>query len=329
MNDMTAAPSFWVREIPIFGDLILAPMDGLSDYPFRSLVHSLGSAMSYTEFINAIDVNNKHPHLESRLTFSEDERPLVYQLFDNDPDSLLKAALKLQTRRPDIIDINMGCPDKSVCGRGAGVGLMSTPAKIAEIFSKLSKALDIPLTGKIRLGWDADNRNYLEVARVIEENGGQLLAVHGRTRQQAYSGQADWDAIAEVKSALSIPVIGNGDVRTVADIGRIKAHTGCDGVMIGRAAFANPWIFQRMDRHEVTPDTLRELVEVQLRSSIDFYGPSHGLVIIRKYVNRYLQPYELTREVRVPLLTCEDPNLFLHLLDNILKQPIPIPAPAF
>jgi tRNA-dihydrouridine synthase B len=323
MINRSAAPHFRVRDIPIYGDLILAPMDGLSDFPFRSLVRSLGSAMSYTEFINARDVNTKHPHLEHRLTFSEAERPLVYQIFDNDPDDLLKAALKLQLRRPDIIDINMGCPDKSVCGRGAGVGLMTEPLKIAEIFSKLSKTLDVPVTGKIRLGWDADNRNYLEVARIIEENGGQLLAVHGRTRQQGYGGNADWDAIAEVKSALSIPVIGNGDVRTVADIDRIKTHTGCNAVMIGRAAFSNPWIFKRMDRHEVSPEEVRRLVGVQLRTSIDFYGQEHGLVIMRKYVNRYLQPYELTREIRVPLLTCEDPVEFLRRLDEILQQPVP------
>jgi nifR3 family TIM-barrel protein len=317
-------PTFWVREIPIYGDLILAPMDGLSDFPFRSLVRSLGSAMSYTEFINARDVNQKHPHLEHRLTFSEAERPLIYQLFDNDPDDLLKAALKLQPRRPDIIDINMGCPDKSVCGRGAGVGLMTEPAKIAEIFSKLSQALDVPLTGKIRLGWDADNRNYLQVARIIEENGGQLLAVHGRTRQQGYGGQADWDAIAEVKQSLSIPVIGNGDVRTVADIDRIKAHTGCDAVMIGRAAFANPWIFQRRDRHEVSPHEVRHLIDIQMQSSIDFYGLKHGITIMRKYVNRYLQPYEPPRDIRTRLLTSEDPVEFLHILDDILAL-----APAF
>jgi nifR3 family TIM-barrel protein len=293
-------------------------MDGLSDYPFRSLVRSLGSAISYTEFINARDVNNRHPHLEKRLFFSESERPLAYQLFDNDPDDLLKAALKLQARRPDFIDINMGCPDKSVCGRGAGVGLMTTPAKIGAIFRKLSSALDIPLTGKIRLGWDSDQRNYLEVARIIEENGGKLLAVHGRTRQQGYGGQADWDAIAEIKQALTIPVIGNGDVCTKADIERIKAHTGCDAVMIGRAAFSNPWIFQRRDRSEITPVEVRELIEVQLERSMDFYGPSHGITIMRKYVNRYLQPYKPQREIRTRLLTSTDPIEFLDILDEIL-----------
>jgi tRNA-dihydrouridine synthase B len=324
MSAATPAPNFWVRNIPIYGDLILAPMDGLSDYPFRSLVHSLGSAISYTEFINARDVNNRHPRLEQRLTFSQDERPLTYQLFDNDPDDLLKAALKLQARKPDIIDINMGCPDKSVCGRGAGVGLMTQPAKIAEIFRKLSTALDVPLTGKIRLGWDSDNRNYLEIARIIEENGGQLLAVHGRTRQQGYSGRADWDAIAEVKQSLSIPVIGNGDVQTVADIHRIKSHTSCDAVMIGRAAFANPWIFQRRDRHQVSPAEVKELVAVQLQRSMDFYGPTHGLTIMRKYVNRYLQPYEPPRDIRTRLLTSEDPVEFLSILDEILAL-----TPAF
>jgi len=318
MSIQKPAPVFWVRQIPIYGDLILAPMDGLSDYPFRSLVRELGSAMSYTEFINARDVNHRHPHLEHRLYFINDERPLTYQLFDSDPDGLFKAALKLQARCPDIIDINMGCPDKSVCGRGAGVGLMTAPSKIAEIFRKLSSTLDVPVTGKIRLGWDADNRNYLEIARIIEENGGQLLAVHGRTRQQGYGGQADWDAIAEVKQALSIPVIGNGDVRTAADIERIKAHTGCDAVMIGRAAFNNPWIFQRRDRPDVSTQEVRNLIEVQLVRSMDFYGPLHGITIMRKYVKRYLQPYEPPRDVLTQLLTSTEPTEFLHILDEIL-----------
>jgi tRNA-dihydrouridine synthase B len=216
MSDLT--PAFKVRDIPIFGDLILSPMDGYSDYPFRSLARELGSAMGYTEFINAIDVMYRHDFIEKKLYFTESERPIVFQIYDDDPERIVKAALKVRQYNPDIIDVNMGCSARSVSNRGAGAGLLCTPEKIGVIFSKLSKALDIPVTGKIRLGWDDHSLNYLLVARIIEENGGQLVAVHARTKAQSYGGTANWDAIAEIKQRLSIPVIGNGDVRTVADI---------------------------------------------------------------------------------------------------------------
>lgn len=314
----TTPPTFTVGGIPVRGDLILSPMDGYSDLPFRSLARWLGSAMSYTEFINAIDVNAKHPNLEERLAYLEEERPVVYQIFDDDPDRLVRAALKLRARNPDIIDINMGCSARTVAGRGAGAGLLRTPEKIARIFSTLTKALDIPITGKIRLGWDGSSRNYLEIAKIIEDNGGQLIAVHGRTKAQSYGGVADWDAIAEVKAAVkTIPVIGNGDVKTVADIERMKRHTGCDGVMIARAAIQNPWIFSRTDRDQVTPEQLRAVINRHLRLMLDFYGPTRGLILFRKYAARYMMPFGLAVEQRKRLLTAPGVDEFLGLLNEI------------
>ena len=187
-----------------------------------------------------------------RFKYEAAERPVVFQIYGDDPDEILKAAIQVMVLSPDIIDINLGCPAKTVANRGAGVGLMRTPLKVARIFRKLSAALEVPVTGKIRLGWE-DFRSYRLIARIIEENGGSAIAVHGRTKEQGYAGQADWDAIAEVKSAVKIPVIGNGDVKTVSDIERMKKHTGCEAVMIGRAAVGNPWIFSRLDRSQVTP----------------------------------------------------------------------------
>lgn len=314
------SPSFSVGGIPVYGDLILSPMDGYSDLPFRSLARSLGSAMSYTEFLNAIDITGRNPNLERKLAYLECERPVVYQIFDDEPDRLVEAARKLALRRPDIIDVNMGCSAKSVSGRGAGAGLLRTPEKIAQIFARLSKELDIPVTGKIRLGWDDDSRNYLQVARMIEENGGQLIAVHGRTKKQGYTGQADWDAIAEVKQAVSIPVIANGDVKTVADIERIKAHTGADGVMIARAAIGNPWIFSRLDREFVPPAILRDTMLRHLDSMLSFYGQQAGLVFFRKYAARYLTPYRLEGDLRQTLMTSETKEAFLSLLDEIINS---------
>jgi nifR3 family TIM-barrel protein len=251
------------------------------------------------------------------MRFKEDERPVAIQISGDDPEQILEAALEVQELNPDIIDINMGCPAKSIANRGAGVGLMRTPLKIARIFRKLSTALEIPVTGKIRLGWDDDCLTYPLVARIVEENGGQLLAVHGRTKIQGYGGEADWDAIAEVVRAVSIPVIGNGDVYTVADIQHMKDHTGCAGVMIGRGAIQNPWIFSRLDREQVTPQQVRETMLTHLDRNLEFYGADRGLRLFRKYAASYLTPYRLPKEIRKKLLTREQPKEFVALLDEI------------
>jgi nifR3 family TIM-barrel protein len=312
-----SAPAFYVRQIPIYGDLILSPMDGFSDQPYRALCRSLGSAMSYTEFINALDVLQGHPHLWRKLAYLEQERPVVYQIFDSEPIRLLEAGLRLQARGPDIIDINMGCSVRSVSGRGAGAGLLREPTKVAQIFSLLSSSLEVPVTAKIRLGWDDDSRNYRQIARIIEENGGTLIAVHGRTRAQGYTGRADWEAIAEIKRTVSIPVIANGDVSSVADIERIKAETGCDGVMIGRAAIGNPWIFSRLDHNQVPPALLHDTMQRHLKSMLEFYGQERGLVLFRKHASRYLAPLDLQIDQRERLLTCAQPMKFLQILTDL------------
>ena len=315
-------PAFWVGDILVWGRAILSPMDGFSDLPFRAMAHRLGSAMSYTEFVNAIDVVNGAPHLDERLTFLEEERPLVFQVFDDDPGRLVEAVHILMPRQPDIIDINMGCSARTVASRGAGAGLLRTPDKIAAIFRRLSDEVDVPVTGKIRLGWDEDNLNYLDVARIVEDNGGQLLAVHGRTKEQAYRGQANWAAIAEIKAALKIPVIGNGDVKRVADIQRMINATGCDGVMIARGAIGNPWIFAGLDRDEVSDAQVRDTMLAHLDSMLDFYGEERGLILFRKHAARYITPYRLSKPQRELLLTAATPQDFLNLLDRIvLEQP--------
>jgi tRNA-dihydrouridine synthase B len=307
-----------VGDVPVYGDLLLSPMDGFSDLPFRSICRKLGSAMSYTEFINALDVLNGHPRLEDKLAFLPEERPVVFQIFDNQPERLLEAALVLQERQPDVIDINMGCSARSVSGRGAGAGLLREPGKIARIFSLLSRALEVPISGKIRLGWDDTSRNYLEVARAVEENGGALLAVHARTRQQGYGGQADWEAIAEIKQALSIPVIGNGDVRSPKDILSLKALSGCDGVMIGRGAVGNPWIFTRLPRQAVLPGQVRLVILDHLDRMMSVYGEARGLMLFRKHARLYLKPYALDRETLQELLTTTDSQAFKQIIHRIL-----------
>src|SRR5512143_2815994 len=275
-------PAFYVRDIPIYGNAVLAPMDGYSDWPFRSLCRALGSAMSYTEFVKVEKILSRSKEPAKRLYYEEAERPVTFQIYGDDPDLILEAALKIEPLKPDIIDLNMGCPAKSIADRGAGVGMMPTPEKIARTFKKLTSALKAPVTGKIRLGWDG-NKNYKLIARIVEEEGGSLIAIHGRTKEQRYSGNADWDAIAEVKSLVKIPVIGSGDVRVVADIQRMRDHTGCDVVMIGRAAIANPWIFSGLDREQVSSKLLHETVREHLQKSVRFYGEEDGQRLFRKY----------------------------------------------
>ena len=302
--------------MPVYGDAILAPMDGYSDWPFRSLCRELGSAMSYTEFVQVEKILSRSKRPLAKLHYEEIERPVTFQIYGDDPDTILKAALKIEPLGPDIIDINMGCPAKTVSSRGAGVGMMRTPLKIARTFKKLSAALEVPVTGKMRLGWE-NYRSYKLIAHIIEENGGSLIAIHGRTKEQSYSGLADWDAIAEVKAAVKIPVIGSGDVKTVRDIERMKSHTGVDAVMIGRAAIANPWIFSRLDREQVTPELVHETVRKHLERSVKFYGPEDGQRLFRKYAVQYLLLRTLDREARKQILRERPSGEFLSMLDQI------------
>jgi nifR3 family TIM-barrel protein len=315
MNE-TRTPNFFVRDIPIYGDTILAPMDGYSDWPFRSICRALGSAMSYTEFVKVEKILSRSKEPAKRLYFEEVERPITFQIYGDDPDLILRAALIVEKLNPDIIDINMGCPAKSIADRGAGVGMMPTPLKIARTFRKLVSALKVPVTGKIRLGWDG-NKNYKLIARIVEEEGGSLIAIHGRTKEQRYSGNADWDAIAEVKSTVRIPVIGSGDVRSVADIQRMKWHTNCDAVMIGRGAIANPWIFAGHDREQVPPELLHETVREHLQKSIQFYGEEDGQRLFRKYAVQYLLLRTLDREARKEILKERPSGEFLELLNQV------------
>jgi tRNA-dihydrouridine synthase B len=317
---MSETPSFFIGDLPIYGRIILSPMDGVTDWPFRSLARRLGSSISYPEFINAIDVIQNHPEIARKLAFEEMERPVIFQLFDDDPDRMVEAAMRLDSIfHPDAFDINMGCPSKPVSGRGAGAGLLRSPARVAEIFRKMTRTFNKPVPGKIRIGWDDRSLNYLEIARIIEDNGGALIAVHGRTKAQGYQGQANWGAIAEIKQAVSIPVIGNGDVRTPADIQQMMDLTGCDGVMIARAAIENPWILANVARRDVPVDEVHELVFEHLDKMVEFYGP-RGVVMFRKFLKGYLKPYPISDEVGFKLMTMES---FLDLktsLHNLFNQ---------
>jgi tRNA-dihydrouridine synthase B len=295
---------FVVGSVMVHGDLVLAPMAGFSDSPYRLLCRALGSAISYTECIPATGFVHRNPRITQSAQFDARERPVVFQVIGSEPEQVIRACLSLQELAPDWIDINMGCPAPRASSRGAGAGLLREPTKIAQIFAVLSKQLKVPVSGKIRLGWDRSSRNHLEVARILEDNGASLIAVHGRTGKDKYGSPADWDAIAQVKQAVSVPVLGNGDVRTVADIERIRAHTRCDGVMIGRGAIGNPWIFRRRDLDTVSLDERIMVVRCHLDLMLAFYGERLGVVLFRKHLVRYVHGLPGATDVRSQLMSC-------------------------
>ncbi len=328
MNEVLQ-PNFYVRDVPIYGDVILAPMDGISDMPFRILCREYGSAMSYTEFTSAAGILSGAERVLRMLDHTPNEKPqMSFQIFDSDEDRIVAAAqrveeLQIQDGR-GIIDLNMGCSVSGVAGRGAGAALLQDPAKIGRIFSRMSKAVKVPVTGKIRLGWSKAERNYITVAKTIEDNGGSLIAVHGRTRCMAYSGHTDWDAIAEVKRTVRIPIIGNGDVKTVADIARMKSHTGCDGVMIGRAAIGNPWIFCRKDRDQISLPEVITMMRRHLMLMLDYYG-GYGMILFRKHAVRYINGIYGAAHLRHQIATCESLDQFNEIVAGALTHELVAP----
>ncbi len=312
-------PSFMVRNVPIYGDLILSPMAGFSDLPYRLIARDFGSAMGYTEFVSVDGLLHGNKKTKRLLDFHPSEYPITFQVFGNSEDKIVEACKMIESWGPTIIDLNMGCSVAKVSGRGAGAGLLCDPPKIGRIFNRLTKELAVPVTGKIRLGWDHQSLNYVTVAKTLEDNGASLIAVHGRTKAQAYNGVADWSAIAEVKQAVKIPVIGNGDVKCVADIKRIKEQTGCDGVMIGRAAIGNPWIFSRKDRHEVTFEEKAALIRRHFALMLDYYG-DYGLILFRKHVVKYISEIRGAAAMRESFLTATTPEYFISLLEEVEAQ---------
>lgn len=280
-------PDFLIGSIPIRGRLALAPMDGISDQPFRAICRKMGSAFSVTEFINVQDVPQSRKDLTKRASFTEVERPVGFQLYGSVPHLFLEAALRLREKEPDFFDINLGCSVRGIANAGAGAGLLRQPEKIREIFSLLVKNLDIPVTAKIRLGWDASFRNYNEISRLLEDHGAAMIAMHGRTARDRWAHPSDWQPIDEVKRALRIPVIGNGDVRSTADSNRMLSETGCDGVMIGRGALGNPWIFAGIEKNLIPREEIISIALAHWERMAVFYGEDLASRMFRKHIKAY------------------------------------------
>lgn len=290
-------------------------MVGISDKPYRLLTRRMGNALSWTAFVNAQEVVLGHPHrLEHRLAYDDNERPIVFQLYGSDPNLMLEAATLLLKREPDILDINFGCSVKAISARGAGAGMLRDMHKVTRLIESLAEGLPIPVTTKIRLGWDENAQNHVEIARLLEKAGSKMITVHARTRSQHFSHTADWSAIEEIKRAVRVPVVGNGDVNTPADIDRMKEATGCDAVMIGRAAIGNPWIFSQKDPASISVKEKIDTIKMHLELMCSFYGENRAIILFRKHAAGYLQHFCINREQRVEILQATSKESFLALL---------------
>ena len=310
---------FSVGSVQITRPLLQAPMDGWTNEPFRRITRDLGSPVSITEFINGLEVVHNTPGLPKRIAFDPSERPIVFQLFDDDPDRLIRSACILEERcHPDIFDVNMGCSARKVANRGAGAGLLRYPEKIHAILSGLTRLLSTPVTVKIRLGWDSRSINFLDVGRIAQDCGVSMVTLHARTREQQYGGSADWTAIAALKAVLSIPVVGNGDVITIADAERMMRETGCDAVMVGRAAMRNPWIFAGYDFEDVPYDLYVKTCLRHLAYNRAYDGEQWGCVTFRKFAKRYLSRMQVSDEDMQRLMTEDDPEVFCGSFERLL-----------
>jgi len=323
---------FQIGHHRIDSQVILAPMAGVTDRPFRRLCRRLGAGLVVSEMVTSDSRLWESRKSRQRLDHRGESEPIAVQIAGGDPDMMARAARMNADRGAQIIDINMGCPAKKVCKKAAGSALLKDEPLVAAILEAVVAAVEVPVTLKIRTGWDPDHRNALRVARMAQDLGISALAVHGRTRACRFQGQAEYDTIAQVAAAVDIPVFANGDIDTPEKARQVLDHTGAQAVMIGRAAQGRPWIFRDMDhylrhgsrRAETSLPEIRDILSSHLEELYGFYGEVMGPRIARKHLGWYLQTTPATEEFRRTLnridLAQEQHNSVLQYFERLIAQ---------
>ena len=295
-----------IGNIEIENCLALGPMAGVTDLPFRLLCKEMGCNMLYTEMVSAKAILYKNKNTKELLNIDKNEHPVGVQLFGSDPDIMAQIAAQVEEGECDFIDINMGCPVPKIVNNGEGSALLKQPKLVEEILTKMVKAVNKPVTVKIRKGFENGTVYAVEIAKIAESCGVSAIAVHGRTREQYYSGKADWDVIKDVKKAVKIPVIGNGDIFSVEDAKAMKEYTGCDGLMVARGARGNPWIFREIKEYlengnvidKPTINDIREMIIRHAKMLVDYKGEYTGIREMRKHIAWYTAGLPHSAELR-------------------------------
>lgn len=307
--------------------LLLAPMEDVSDPPFRAVCKENGADLMYTEFISAEGLIRDAAKSRQKLDIYDYERPIGIQIFGEKIDSMREAAAIAEEARPELIDINYGCPVKKVAGRGAGAGILLDLPKMQEMTSEIVKQVDLPVTVKTRLGWDHDSIKIIEVAKRLQDVGIKALSIHARTRQQMYKGHSDWSYIAEVKNHpdIHIPIFGNGDIDSPEKALEYKQKYGVDGIMIGRASIGNPWIFNQIKHfmktgeHLALPSMAERVATVKkhLKFSLEWKGDRTGVYEMRRHYSTYFKGLVDFKPYRTKLVELEEHDALFDLLDEI------------
>ncbi len=313
-----------IGNVDIKTNVFLAPMAGVTDKPFRLICKEMGCGLVYSEMVSAKGILYDSKNTKKLLESDEAERPVAVQLFGSDPEIMANMAKKIEDLPVDIIDVNMGCPAPKIVKNGEGSALMKTPELVGEIVNALVHAQKKPVTIKFRKGFDDANVNAVEIAKIAEKNGAAAVAVHGRTREQYYSGKADWDIIKEVKKAVNIPVIGNGDVDSPEKAKSLFDYTSCDAIMVGRGAQGNPWIFKRINAYietgEILPlPTMEERAEVavrHLKMLVDYKGEFIGVREMRRHLSDYTKGIMGASAMRGRINTAES----IEEMESLIKE---------
>ena len=319
-----------IGNVEIKNRVVFAPMAGISNESFRQIIKEMGAGLIYSEMISNMGIIYNSKNTISMLKINDDERPISIQIFGSDKESFIKAAKYVNDNiKPDIIDINMGCPVPKVALKSqAGSGLLKDPNKIYEIVSSVVKTVDIPVTVKIRSGWNKDSINCIEVAKLIEKAGASAVAIHPRTREQGYSGTADWNLIKEIKQNVNIPVIGNGDIKTIYDAKRMLEETNCDAIMIGRASIGNPWFIKECVEYIENNKIIEEpTYKERIDTLVKHYelikkneSERKAILDIKTHALAYLKYIPQSKELKKEIALCKTENEFYESIKNIYKH---------